>query len=110
MISCEAFMALMGQSFCYLHGFFNIQLNHEKRKVKKKGDRYSTHTSLIVASLKRLLPVGLRNCLLSNQSLITLAKNGFTQVSCKCQTASPLMFQLKTKPSKMVSWCFCDGL
>uniref|UniRef100_H3C4X6 Ryanodine receptor 2b (cardiac) n=1 Tax=Tetraodon nigroviridis TaxID=99883 RepID=H3C4X6_TETNG len=54
-------------------------LNHEKRKVKKKGDRYSTHTSLVVASLKRLLPVGLRNCLLSDRSLITLAKNGFTQ-------------------------------
>ncbi|XP_056903963.1 ryanodine receptor 2-like isoform X5 [Takifugu flavidus] len=55
------------------------KLNHEKRKMKKKGDRYSTHTSLIVASLKRLLPVGLRNCLLSDQSLITLAKNGFAQ-------------------------------
>lgn len=59
-----------------------MQLNHEKRKVKKKGDGYSTHTSLVVASLKRLLPVGLRNCLPGDQSLITSAKNGFIQVSC----------------------------
>lgn len=77
--------------------------------MKKKGDRYSTHTSLIVASLKRLLPVGLRNCLLSDQSLITLAKNGFAQVSCKCETASPLMLNLR---QNLIKWLvgFCDGL
>ncbi|XP_045927387.1 ryanodine receptor 2 [Micropterus dolomieu] len=55
------------------------KFDHEKRMIKRKGDRYSTHTSLIVASMKRLLPVGLRVCLPSDQSLITLAKNSFTQ-------------------------------
>ncbi|KAM9345211.1 ryanodine receptor 2-like [Symphorus nematophorus] len=55
------------------------KFDHEKRRMKRKGDRYSTHTSLIVASVKRLLPVGLRVCFQSDQSLITLAKNGFTQ-------------------------------
>ncbi|XP_051233720.1 ryanodine receptor 2 [Dicentrarchus labrax] len=55
------------------------KFNHEKRRMKRKGDRYSTHTSLIVASVKRLLPVGLRVCFPGDQSLITLAKNGFTQ-------------------------------
>ncbi|XP_044070697.1 ryanodine receptor 2 isoform X3 [Siniperca chuatsi] len=55
------------------------KFDHEKRRIKRKGDRYSTHTSLIVASMKRLLPVGLRVCFPSDQSLIMLAKNGFTK-------------------------------
>ncbi|KAM3606327.1 uncharacterized protein V6R79_014397 [Siganus canaliculatus] len=55
------------------------KFDNEKRRVKRKGDRYSTHTSLIVASVKRLLPVGLRICFPSDQSLITLAKSGFSQ-------------------------------
>ncbi|XP_071061794.1 ryanodine receptor 2 isoform X1 [Pseudochaenichthys georgianus] len=50
-----------------------------QRRVKRKGDRYSTHTSLIVASMKRLLPVGLRVCFPSDHSLIMLAKSGFSQ-------------------------------
>ncbi|XP_071336383.1 ryanodine receptor 2 isoform X3 [Trachinotus anak] len=55
------------------------KFNHEKRRLKRKGDRYSMHTSLIVASMKRLLPVGLRVCFPNDQSLIMLAKTGFTQ-------------------------------
>ncbi|XP_070696712.1 ryanodine receptor 2 [Pempheris klunzingeri] len=55
------------------------KFDHETRRMKKKGDRYSTHTSLIVASIKRLLPVGLRVCFPSDQSLIMLAKSGFTR-------------------------------
>ncbi|TKS85783.1 Ryanodine receptor 2 [Collichthys lucidus] len=56
-----------------------FKFDREKRRMKRKGDRYSTHTSLIVASMKKLLPVGLRVCFPVDQSLITLAKNGFTQ-------------------------------
>ncbi|XP_040906318.1 ryanodine receptor 2 [Toxotes jaculatrix] len=59
----------------YLH----FQFGHERRKMKRKGDRYSAHTSLIVASMKRLLPVGLRICFPNDQSLIMLAKSSFTQ-------------------------------
>ncbi|XP_068576132.1 ryanodine receptor 2 isoform X5 [Cebidichthys violaceus] len=55
------------------------KFDHEQRRMKRKGDRYSTHTSLIVASMKRLLPVGLRVCFPSDHSLIMLAKSGFTQ-------------------------------
>ncbi|KAM4597636.1 ryanodine receptor 2-like, partial [Polymixia lowei] len=60
-------------------------LQHERRKTarghheRRKGDRYSSHTSLIVAALKRLLPVGLRVCSPGHQSLITMAKRGFAQ-------------------------------
>ncbi|KAM3863107.1 ryanodine receptor 2-like [Diretmus argenteus] len=77
------------------------KLDHERRKMKRKGDRYSTHTSLIVASLKRLLPVGLRVCSPSDQrvcspsdqsitELIMLAKSLFMQLEalrCSWQDA-----------------------
>uniref|UniRef100_A0A3Q3G5A2 Ryanodine receptor 2b (cardiac) n=1 Tax=Labrus bergylta TaxID=56723 RepID=A0A3Q3G5A2_9LABR len=53
--------------------------DHDKRRMKRKGDCYSTHTSLIVASMKRLLPVGLRVCFHNDQILLVLAKKGFTQ-------------------------------
>ncbi|XP_061645502.1 ryanodine receptor 2-like isoform X2 [Phyllopteryx taeniolatus] len=55
------------------------KLDYEKRRMKRKGDRYSVHTSLIVASMKRLLPVGLRVCFPSNESLIISAKSAFAQ-------------------------------
>ncbi|CAB1444212.1 unnamed protein product, partial [Pleuronectes platessa] len=55
------------------------KFDHEKRRMKRKGDRYSAQTSLIVASVKRLLPVGLRVCFPNDQSLIALAKSGFSQ-------------------------------
>lgn len=38
-------------------------------------------TSLIVATLKRLLPVGLNTCAPGEQDLISLAKSRFSQVS-----------------------------
>nr|XP_061794423.1 ryanodine receptor 2-like [Nerophis lumbriciformis] len=55
------------------------KLDFQKRRMKRKGDRYSIHTSLIVASVKRLLPVGLRACFSCNESLIMSAKSAFAQ-------------------------------
>lgn len=49
--------------------------------MKRKGDRYSMQTSLIVAALKRLLPIGLNICAPGDQELIALAKNRFSMVS-----------------------------
>ncbi|KAF3691469.1 Ryanodine receptor 2 [Channa argus] len=56
-----------------------IVSDQERKKMKRKGDRYSMQTSLIVATLKRLLPVGLNICAPGEQELITLAKNRFAQ-------------------------------
>ncbi|XP_072311661.1 ryanodine receptor 2 [Eucyclogobius newberryi] len=53
--------------------------DQERKKMKRKGDRYTMQTSLIVATLKRLLPVGLNMCAPGEQDLIALAKNRFTQ-------------------------------
>uniref|UniRef100_A0A8D0DC73 Ryanodine receptor 2 n=1 Tax=Sander lucioperca TaxID=283035 RepID=A0A8D0DC73_SANLU len=56
-----------------------IVSDQERKKMKRKGDRYSMQTSLIVATLKRLLPVGLNICAPGEHELIALAKNRFTQ-------------------------------
>lgn len=48
--------------------------------MKKKTDKYSKQTSLIVATLKRLLPVGMNTCAPGEQHLVTLAKNRFSEV------------------------------
>uniref|UniRef100_A0A6I8PDZ5 Ryanodine receptor 2 n=1 Tax=Ornithorhynchus anatinus TaxID=9258 RepID=A0A6I8PDZ5_ORNAN len=52
--------------------------DQERKKMKRKGDRYSMQTSLIVAALKRLLPIGLNVCAPGDQELIALAKNRFS--------------------------------
>ncbi|XP_063061461.1 ryanodine receptor 1b isoform X2 [Engraulis encrasicolus] len=48
--------------------------SEERSKKKKRGDRYSVQTSLIVAALKKLLPIGLNMCSPADQELINLAK------------------------------------
>lgn len=55
----------------------------ERRKVKRsKDERYSTHTSLIVASVKKLLSVGLNRCCQGDRDLVPLARNRFSEVEC----------------------------
>ncbi|XP_062938981.1 ryanodine receptor 2 [Cynocephalus volans] len=49
--------------------------DQERKKIRRKGDRYSMQTSLIVAALRRLLPIGLNICAPGDQELIALAKN-----------------------------------
>lgn len=66
-----------------------IVSDQERKKMKRKGDRYSMQTSLIVATLKRLLPVGLNICAPGEQELIALAKNRFSQVvKTRCLAAA----------------------
>ncbi|CAN0250954.1 unnamed protein product [Lampetra fluviatilis] len=49
----------------------------ERKKTRRPGDRYSVQTSLIVAALKRLLPIGLNMCGPGDQELITMAKSRY---------------------------------
>ncbi|TRY95484.1 hypothetical protein DNTS_003975, partial [Danionella cerebrum] len=53
--------------------------NQERRKMKRKGDRYSTRTSLIVAAPKKLLSVAMNGCCHSDQDLVRNAKNCLAQ-------------------------------
>ncbi|XP_064208546.1 ryanodine receptor 1-like isoform X4 [Anguilla rostrata] len=46
----------------------------ERTKKKRRGDRYSVQTSLIVAALKKMLPIGLNMCSPADQELINMAK------------------------------------
>lgn len=52
----------------------------ERTKKKKRGDRYSVQTSLIVAALKKMLPIGLNMCSPADQELINLAKIRYSLV------------------------------
>ncbi|XP_050989248.1 ryanodine receptor 2 [Labeo rohita] len=53
--------------------------NQQRRKVKRKGDCYSAHTSLIVAAPKKLLSVAMNGCCHGDQGLVTQAKSRFSQ-------------------------------
>ncbi|XP_073497742.1 ryanodine receptor 1 isoform X6 [Phyllobates terribilis] len=51
--------------------------DQERTKKKRRGDRYSVQTSLIVATLKKMLPIGLNMCSPTDQELISLAKTRY---------------------------------
>lgn len=53
----------------------------ERTKKKRRGDRYSVQTSLIVAALKKMLPIGLNMCSPADQELINLAKIRYSLVA-----------------------------
>ncbi|CAL8391441.1 unnamed protein product, partial [Arctogadus glacialis] len=81
-------------------------MDHENRKSKRKGDRYSPHTSLIVAAVKRLLPVGLRFCSPDDQSLIALAKSHLHQRDADVEIQEHIcngLLQLQSRQDSTVS-------
>ncbi|KFO32898.1 Ryanodine receptor 3 [Fukomys damarensis] len=55
--------------------------DQERKKTKRRGDFYSIQTSLIVAALKKMLPIGLNMCTPGDQELISLAKSRYSCVS-----------------------------
>ncbi|XP_077366254.1 ryanodine receptor 3 [Festucalex cinctus] len=48
--------------------------DQERKHKRRRGEYYSIHTSLIVAALKKMLPIGLNMCTPGDQELISLAK------------------------------------
>ncbi|OCT66306.1 hypothetical protein XELAEV_18042564mg [Xenopus laevis] len=52
--------------------------DQERTQKKRRGDRYSVQTSLIVATLKKMLPIGLNMCSPTDQELIVLAKTRYS--------------------------------
>ncbi|KAK7907584.1 hypothetical protein WMY93_016196 [Mugilogobius chulae] len=48
--------------------------DQERKHKRRRGEYYSIQTSLIVAALKKMLPVGLNMCTPGDQELISLAK------------------------------------
>ncbi|KAM8737290.1 ryanodine receptor 3 isoform 2-T2 [Acanthopagrus schlegelii] len=51
--------------------------DQERRHKKRRGEFYSIQTSLIVAALKKMLPIGLNMCTPGDQELISLAKTRY---------------------------------
>ncbi|XP_073784038.1 ryanodine receptor 3-like isoform X2 [Danio rerio] len=52
--------------------------DQERKHKKRRGDFYSIQTSLIVAALKKMLPIGLNMCTPGDQELILLAKTRYS--------------------------------
>uniref|UniRef100_A0A803SQK4 Ryanodine receptor 1 n=1 Tax=Anolis carolinensis TaxID=28377 RepID=A0A803SQK4_ANOCA len=84
--------------------------DQERTKKKRRGDRYSVQTSLIVATLKKMLPIGLNMCSPTDQELINLAKiryslkdtdeevreflNNNLHLQDKCENSSSMRWQM----------------
>uniref|UniRef100_A0A8L0DVD0 Ryanodine receptor 3 n=1 Tax=Oncorhynchus mykiss TaxID=8022 RepID=A0A8L0DVD0_ONCMY len=51
--------------------------DQERKHKRKRGEFYSIQTSLIVAALKKMLPMGLNMCTPGDQELISLAKTRY---------------------------------
>ncbi|KAJ7989095.1 hypothetical protein DPEC_G00315980 [Dallia pectoralis] len=51
--------------------------DQERKHKRKRGEFYSVQTSLIVAALKKMLPIGLNMCTPGDQELISLAKTRY---------------------------------
>ncbi|KAB5561969.1 hypothetical protein PHYPO_G00012580 [Pangasianodon hypophthalmus] len=80
------------------------ECEEERRKVKRsKDERYSTHTSLIVASLKKLLSVGLNRCCQGDRDFITLAKNRFSEKDTEEEVRAFICINLQQEVSHTLS-------
>uniref|UniRef100_A0A665VNR0 Ryanodine receptor 3 n=1 Tax=Echeneis naucrates TaxID=173247 RepID=A0A665VNR0_ECHNA len=51
--------------------------DQERKHKKRRGEFYSIQTSLIVAALKKMLPIGLNMCTPGDQELISLSKTRY---------------------------------
>lgn len=55
--------------------------DQERKHKRRRGEYYSIPTSLIIAALKKMLPIGLNMCTPGDQELISLAKKRYNLVS-----------------------------
>lgn len=72
-----------GRSSCWII-ILSLQSggDQERKHKRRRGEYYSIQTSLIVAALKKMLPIGLNMCTPGDQELISLAKKRYNLVSC----------------------------
>ncbi|CAB1335142.1 unnamed protein product, partial [Coregonus sp. 'balchen'] len=61
----------------FLTGDSKTKMSKERKHKRKRGEFYSIQTSLIVAALKKMLPIGLNMCTPGDQELISLAKTRY---------------------------------
>uniref|UniRef100_A0A670JW45 Ryanodine receptor 3 n=1 Tax=Podarcis muralis TaxID=64176 RepID=A0A670JW45_PODMU len=81
--------------------------DQERKKSKRRGDLYSIQTSLIVAALKKMLPIGLNMCTPGDQELISLAKFRYSCVSRSFAQLRVFNFQIPVEQplrSKKAVW------
>ncbi|XP_046711318.1 ryanodine receptor 3-like [Silurus meridionalis] len=75
--------------------------DQERKHKKRRGEVYSIQTSLIVAALKKMLPIGLNMCTPGDQELISLAKTRYglkdTDEEVKEHLRQNMHLQVKTE-------------
>uniref|UniRef100_F6XF06 Ryanodine receptor 3 n=1 Tax=Ornithorhynchus anatinus TaxID=9258 RepID=F6XF06_ORNAN len=79
--------------------------DQERKRTRRRGDLYSVQTSLIVAALKKMLPVGLNMGTRGEQELIALGKARYahrdTEAEVKEHLRNNLHLREKVKPSRI---------
>lgn len=82
--------------------------DQERKHKKRRGEFYSIQTSLIVAALKKMLPIGLNMCTPGDQELISLAKARYLLVRQVLCDNAPVAFTNKSSwISKLEFFTFC---
>uniref|UniRef100_A0A087YKM4 Ryanodine receptor 2 n=1 Tax=Poecilia formosa TaxID=48698 RepID=A0A087YKM4_POEFO len=91
----------------YVFSLHDVQFDHKNKGMKRKGDRYSAHTSLIVAAIKKMVPVGLRVCFPCDQNLIMLVKNCYSQNNLEDEIREQILRYLKHFFGQSISKAVC---
>ncbi|KAK1792879.1 hypothetical protein P4O66_001586 [Electrophorus voltai] len=71
-----------------------------KRAPSNKDEQFSTHTSLVVTALKKLLPIGLSRCCHGDRGLVALAKSRFLEKDTEEEIRSIIRSHLPEEPSE----------
>ncbi|XP_066527985.1 ryanodine receptor 2 [Hoplias malabaricus] len=71
-----------------------------ERRRKGSKERYSTHTSLIMATLKKLLSIGLNQCCHGDRSQVTVAKDHFSEKDTEDEVRACIHSSLKEDVSE----------
>lgn len=83
-VTCRIEPSLFSEGKARLFLYQSGGQDQERRHKKRRGEFYSVQTSLIVAALKKMLPIGLNMCTPGDQELISLAKMRYLLVRCAC--------------------------
>ncbi|KAK2510979.1 hypothetical protein Q9966_016762 [Columba livia] len=103
----EELFRMVGEVFIYWSKSHGGGSEQERTKKKRRGDRYSVQTSLIVATLKKMLPVGLNMCSPSDQELISLAKGRYALTEHPYKSKKAVWHKLLSKQRRRaVVACF----
>uniref|UniRef100_A0A7N5ZUX4 Ryanodine receptor 3 n=1 Tax=Anabas testudineus TaxID=64144 RepID=A0A7N5ZUX4_ANATE len=78
--------------------------DQERKHKRRRGEYYSIQTSLIIAALKKMLPIGLNMCTPGDQELISLAKIRYSLKDTDDEVKEHLRQNLHLQDKVTVQW------